>query len=160
MHTDTPPPGRSATAPSTLSRDERAALELARWLDDRFLDPALGLVLPGVGDFLTAGLGAYIVFLGIRKRLPAPVIARMLVNLGLDALLGIVPIAGDIADFVVRANRRNAELLVSRAPRTRARVADWLVVAAAVLVVIAALSLPVLLVVFGLRALGERSQAR
>ena len=39
----------------------RRAVALARALDDRFIDPLVGLVLPGAGDLVTAGAGLYIV---------------------------------------------------------------------------------------------------
>ena len=35
----------------------------------------------------------------------------MLVNLGIDALVGAVPFLGDIFDFGFKANRRNLDLL-------------------------------------------------
>ena len=38
--------------PEAPDRALAAAETLARWLDHRFVDPLLGLVLPGVGDLL------------------------------------------------------------------------------------------------------------
>jgi hypothetical protein len=35
----------------------------------------------------------------------------MLANIGTDALLGVVPIAGDLLDFAFKTNRRNVALL-------------------------------------------------
>jgi hypothetical protein len=46
----------------------RAAETLARWLDGRFLDPLMGLFLPGVGDLLGSALGLYPVLLAGRRR--------------------------------------------------------------------------------------------
>ena len=37
--------------------------------------------------------------------------ARMVGNLALDALLGVVPVAGDIADVYFKAHMRNLRLL-------------------------------------------------
>ena len=51
--------------------DDRAlavAARLARWLDGRFVDPLLGLLLPGVGDLLGSALGLYPVLLAWRRR--------------------------------------------------------------------------------------------
>src|SRR5690348_16002469 len=79
--------------------DIRAAETLARWLDDRFLDPLLGLVLPGVGDVVGSALGLYVVGVALRRRLPLVTVARMLMNLGVDALVGAVPLAGDLFDI-------------------------------------------------------------
>jgi hypothetical protein len=138
--------------------DEDRALQvaegLARWLDDRYLDPLLGLLLPGVGDLLSAGLGLYPVLLAWRRRAPRALLARMLLNLGADALGGAIPIAGDIWDFAFRANSRNLALLRARAAgrEIRARPTDTLVVVAAVAMLLLALAIPIVLVVALVRA--------
>jgi hypothetical protein len=88
------------------------AVTLARWLDDRFLDPLLGLV-PGAGDVIAGLLGLYIVWVALKKRLPKRIVLRMLLNLGIDTLVGAVPVAGDVFDFVWKANKKNARLLVN-----------------------------------------------
>src|SRR4028119_2088610 len=82
----------------------RRAVTLARWLDERWLDPLIGLVVPEAGDLMTAGVGLYIVAAGIHKGLPAVVIARMLLNLGIDVAIGAVPVLGDLLDFAYKAN--------------------------------------------------------
>src|SRR4051794_27701907 len=81
----------SSDAPDPIAPEVRRAEWIARWLDDRYLDPLVGFLLPGVGDLLASGAGLYIVWVGVRKRLPLIVLARMLLNLGLDALFGAVP---------------------------------------------------------------------
>ena len=43
--------------------------------------------------------------------LPKLTLARMLGNVGVDFLIGSVPVAGDLFDFAWKANRRNARLL-------------------------------------------------
>lgn len=50
-------------------------------------------------------------FDAVRARVPVPVLARMAWNLLLDAVLGLVPLAGDVADVAHRANLRNYRLL-------------------------------------------------
>ncbi len=97
-----------------LDPDVRRARALARWLDDRYLDPLLGFLLPGVGDLIGSLLGLYIVAIAKRRGLPRIAIARMLLNLALDAALGVVPLVGDAADVAFRANDRNLALLESR----------------------------------------------
>jgi hypothetical protein len=121
------------------------AEKLARWMDDRFLDPLIGLVLPGVGDLASAGVGLYIVAVAVQIGLPAIVIARMLLNLGLDALVGVVPLLGDAFDLVFKANRKNVALLKARhTGGSTAR--DWLVVAGAAGLLVAALALPIVVI--------------
>src|SRR5512143_3646451 len=110
-------------------RDVVAAETLARWLDDRGLDPILGLLLPGVGDLLGTVAGLYTVVVAVRRRAPTIVVARMLLNLGIDALVGVVPLLGDVFDFAWKANRRNVALLRDRTARGRASAGDWAVLA-------------------------------
>ena len=74
------------------------------------LDPILGLV-PGLGDLAGAVLSGYIVLTAARLGAPKTVLAKMLLNLGTDTLVGSVPVLGDLFDVGFRANIRNSELL-------------------------------------------------
>lgn len=74
------------------------------------LDAVIGLV-PGLGDVAGAAMGSYIVLLGSRLGAPKPVLARMVLNVALDTLVGIVPVAGDLFDVAWKANMRNMALL-------------------------------------------------
>jgi hypothetical protein len=110
----------------------------ARVLDSYFLDPLIGLVLPGGGDVIGSLLGVYTVMIAVRRKVSPVVIARMIMNLGLDAVIGFVPLVGDIADFGFKANKKNVELL-ERSIETRggkASAKDWLVVVGAALLYI------------------------
>ena len=128
------------------------AERIARWTDRAMLDPLFGLVVPGLGDVLGAGVGLYIVMVAVRKKLPAVVVARMLVNLGIDTAVGMIPLAGDLFDFAFKANQKNAALLRARHAGRRSRPGDWLMVAGAGLLFLAALALPVILLVLFFRA--------
>src|ERR1051325_3671120 len=90
------------------------ARTLTRVLDHYLVDPLLGLVLPGAGDLIGSLLGLYVVGIAVRRRTSPVVIARMLLNLALDAGLGLVPIVGDLADFAFKANQKNLALLSER----------------------------------------------
>lgn len=138
-----------------------AAATLARWMDDRFLDPLLGLVLPGLGDLLGSLLGLYPVLLAWRRRAPKALLARMLMNLAADAAGGAIPIVGDIWDFMFKAHARNLELLQARSSgRTvRGHWSDRVVIAGAIVVLLAAFAVPVLLFV-GLVHLVSRALGR
>jgi hypothetical protein len=135
-----------------------AAETLARWLDNRFLDPLLGLLLPGIGDLLGSALGLYPVFLAWQRRAPKALLARMLLNLAADAAGGAIPVIGDIWDFLFRAHARNLQLLRARADGTavRGHWSDTAVVAGALILCLAALSLPILSVVWIVRAIAGR----
>ncbi len=73
-------------------------------------DAVMGLV-PGIGDLAGAGLSLYIVMEARRMDVPKSVIARMIGNIGLDTLVGAVPLAGSVFDVAFRANRRNMAIL-------------------------------------------------
>jgi hypothetical protein len=74
------------------------------------LDPLLGLV-PGVGDALGAGLALWIVLQAARLGASASTLLQMLGNVAIDALIGAIPVAGDVFDFAWKANLRNVALL-------------------------------------------------
>ncbi len=148
------PAGRSATAEGSahFERVERGERELelvesvALWMDRRYLDPLLALALPGVGDVLGAMIGLASVVVAVRMRAHPALIARMLIHLAVDALLGSIPFVGPVVDVFYRANTRNLELLRQR-DVWRASPGDWLIVAAAALAFLLALILPIVALV-------------
>jgi hypothetical protein len=106
---------------SPVRADDAARIRaLARLLDSAFrvpgtritvgLDSIMGLV-PGIGDLAGGVMSGYIVLMSARMGVPAPVVARMILNLGVDTLVGSVPLLGDLFDVGYRANLRNAALL-------------------------------------------------
>lgn len=119
------------------------------------LDSVLGL-LPAGGDLLGGVLSSWIILVAARLGAPPSVLARMGGNVVVDALVGTVPVLGDLFDVGWKANRRNVELVrrYVDAPRpvrrgSRAVVA---VVVLGLLIVIAALAVVTVLV---LRWLGS-----
>lgn len=70
------------------------------------LDPILGLV-PGLGDLVSYGISVYLVIAMIQNGASGRAVAKMIVNITLDAVIGIIPIAGQLFDFVYKANQRN-----------------------------------------------------
>jgi hypothetical protein len=129
---------------AAVSPDILRATTLARWLDRRWLDPALGFVVPGLGDIAGAVLGLYIVRVAARHGAPNVVLARMLLGLALDIVVGAVPVFGDLLDIYSRPNQRNARLLTQRWAdgRIRSRFADVMVLLAAVSLLIGACGIP------------------
>lgn len=79
--------------------------------DLRFgLDPILGLV-PGVGDVVGALASGYVLYVAWLNGAPGSMIARMMLNVLVDALVGSVPVLGDLFDAGWQANARNVRLL-------------------------------------------------
>ncbi len=134
--------------------DVELAGKIARVTDLGMLDPIVGMFIPGLGDIVTAGAGLYLVLVAARKRLPKIIIARMLLNLGIDTAVGIIPVVGDIFDFAWQANRKNLALLEARHVDRRSRPGDWLFVLGAVALLVAALALPILLLVWAVAKVG------
>jgi len=108
-----------AKVAATWFRDENLDL-LSHLLDDWFrvpgtsirfgLDGIIGLI-PGLGDVL-AGLASCIIIVAAWFRgVPYVGLARMVVNLGIDVLVGTIPFAGDAFDIAWKANRRNYALM-------------------------------------------------
>jgi len=146
--THSPMSSTSAAADPATRRPELEQLEtVAQWLDRRYVDPILGLVLPGVGDVLGSVMGIYGVMVALKMRVHPVVIARMLVNLAIDSFIGSIPLLGAVGDFFFHAHSRNLALLKRRAPTGAARPVDWLIVGGAALLLIAALVLPILVLV-------------
>ena len=123
-------------------------------LDRYGLDPLLGLFLPAVGDLVGSLLGLYLVGVGVKRRLSKVVLARMLLNLGIDAALGVVPLLGDITDWVWHANDKNLALLERRAPRAPAKATDWAVLLGAIAAFVGVIALVVYGIVRLVRYLG------
>ena len=93
------------------------------------LDPLLGL-LPGVGDATATAASAYVVAEAAALGAPRATLARMCLNLLVDALLGSIPLVGDAFDVVWRANDRNVRLLEARLADPRGETRDRRVVIA------------------------------
>ena len=74
------------------------------------LDPIIGLV-PGLGDAAGALLGGAILLEAVRSRAAHYTLLRMSGNIALDALIGAIPLLGDLFDFGWKANTRNLQLL-------------------------------------------------
>lgn len=125
-----------AAAPGRADRGHEAArsrLEaIARLLDSRWRVPGTGVrfgadavlnLLPGVGLLAAKGVSAYLIWEARRLGVPAGTLLRMVGNVGLDALISALPVAGWVGDVFYRANLRNMKLLrehldrQGRAPR-------------------------------------------
>lgn len=133
-------------------KELRTIRTIARVMDRLYLDPIVGLFIPGVGDILTGATGLYTVALAVRMGVSKATVARMLVNLAVDLSVGAIPVAGDAFDAWFKAHERNLRLLEQRAVAPSASTGrDGLYVVGAALLFLAALALPVLLVVWALR---------
>ena len=74
------------------------------------LDVILDLI-PVLGDVVATALGAWIVWEARNLGMSKWQIARMMGNVGFDALLGAIPWVGAIPDFFFRSNSRNLKVI-------------------------------------------------
>ena len=56
-------------------------------------------------------MSGYIILEAVRADVPAVTLVRMLVNVGIDTLLGAVPAVGDVFDAAWKSNTMNVALL-------------------------------------------------
>ena len=86
------------------------------------LDALFGLV-PGLGDIAGALVAVYALRVARQLNAPPAIQLHMLSNIALDALIGMVPVAGDLFDFAFKAQTRNLSLLEAHlaAPRKTER---------------------------------------
>lgn len=74
------------------------------------VDALFGLV-PGLGDVAGALVGIYALRVARNLRAPPEIQLHMLTNIALDAVVGMIPILGDLFDFAFQAQTRNLALL-------------------------------------------------
>ena len=105
-------------AENELDADILRAEKLAQLLDAQFqfggikfgLDALIGIV-PIIGDSVVTALGLYPIHVARKHKLGKAVIARMVLNLGVNFAAGFAPLVGDAADVFIRVNLRNVALL-------------------------------------------------
>lgn len=130
---------------------------IAYWMDSAFVIPGVGIrfgfdaiigLIPGLGDLITSLISLYILAAARRYGVPRATLARMAINIGVDTVVGAVPLFGDAFDVFWKANKMNVALLRRHVLATpdeqrRARRNDTLFVALLIvglLVVMAALA--------------------
>ena len=106
------------------------------------LDPIVGLV-PGLGDLISPLFTIALLWQSHDLRLPRIVQLRMLFNVVIDTVIGIVPVAGDLFDFAWKANDMNMALLDRHAYEERpAAAGDWAFVVGLTLLLLAVAIVP------------------
>lgn len=109
-------PKKRRTAPPSLQTFER----VARLLDSKFeipgtgirfgLDPLLSL-FPVIGDLITFAISGMLIYTMNNHGASRKVVVKMLLNAGLDTLIGAIPVVGTVFDVFYRSNERNIRLL-------------------------------------------------
>jgi hypothetical protein len=104
----------------SLIKTNKRLKRYAELLDNRFVIPGtkirfgwdviIGLI-PGIGDAISLLLSLLIIVDAIKIKTHKSIIFRMLINVFIEFLVGIVPILGDAFDVYWKANLKNLDLL-------------------------------------------------
>ena len=113
---------------SKLPADLAALRRFAELMDQAFTIPgtkqrfgidAVAGLIPVVGDFAGGVMSTWILAGAYRHRVPPAKIARMVVNIVLDLLVGLIPVLGDLFDLVFKENVANVDLVIRHRDTTR-----------------------------------------
>lgn len=109
-------PKKGDSRPPSLHAFER----MANLLDSRFeipgsgirfgLDPILSL-MPVLGDLITMVISSMLIYTMHKHGASRKVVVKMMLNAGLDTVIGAIPLVGTVFDVFFRANERNVKLL-------------------------------------------------
>jgi hypothetical protein len=129
----------------TNQRSLKDIEKLAKLMDAQFkvpgtnirfgLDSLIGLI-PGVGDLSTFAVSGYMLWIMANNGASGFLLARMVLNILIDAIVGMVPLLGDIFDIAFKANIRNMKLMQQHYTEGRHKGSAWKII------------LPVLIVLF------------
>ncbi len=122
--------GKDKSREDTLEDLLRQIDFISKFLDTQFevpglgwrfgIDPIIGLI-PGLGDLLSSGIGAYPILMAVRHNFPRAIIAQMIFNWLLDLVVGQFPVVGDLFDWFYKSNRKNFDLFVKGAKSEKAQ---------------------------------------
>jgi len=141
--------GEALNKPRSVKIDE--SLRRLGWLmDDMIRVPGLGWrfgldaivgIIPGFGDTATSLVSFYILACAVRYRVSKITLLRMGMNIGIDYLIGSLPLVGDFFDAWWKSNHMNVELLskratVSASEARKGRLSDWLFVGVIIAVLV------------------------
>ena len=124
--------------------------KLAKLMDAQFRVPGTGIrfgldsligLIPGAGDLSTFAVSGYMLWIMANNGASGFVLARMTLNILIDAIFGSIPILGDLFDVAFKANMRNMRLMQQHYAEGRHRGSAWKVI------------VPVLIVLFLIIAL-------
>jgi len=132
----------------------------SRLLDTKFRIPGtdirfgadflLGL-FPGVGDVISLGMSGILVATMAKNGASGMLVVRMLFNVALDALVGTIPILGNIFDLIYKANYRNAVLMREYYGEGEHTGSAWPVVIGVIVAIVAIFFLMIWALVAGLQ---------
>ncbi|QDT11260.1 DUF4112 domain-containing protein [Stieleria marina] len=146
------------------SREMRWVDGVTRLLDTKFripgtqtrfgIDFLLGII-PGVGDVTSLGVSGVLVATMAKNGASPRLVARMLINVVLDAVVGTVPILGNLFDLFYKANSRNLILMREYYEQDKHQGSVWPIVLCVVATILLIVSFVVWLLVVLFRYLWQ-----
>jgi hypothetical protein len=130
---------------------EDPLLEWLAWLMDESvrigpwsigLDGFLGLI-PGIGDMTGAAVSTLMIARAMQSGIPRSAIVRMVINVGVDSLLGALPLVGDIFDFAYKSNVKNLQIYREALRGARRPARDWGFIVLIFTILLAFFALPI-----------------
>jgi len=107
------------------------------------LDAIIGLV-PGLGDLLSSLVSLVIVARAMQAGVNRAAILRMLANIGIDTVVGSIPLAGDLFDVAYKSNVKNLKIYRESLSGEREPLRDWGFVALVIVILLLIIALPIL----------------
>lgn len=108
---------------NSVSRENLEKLQkLSDLMDKAFIIPGTNIrfgfdsivgLIPVIGDTLTAGVSGYIYSFAKPAGVPWHKRMRMLWNIFVDWLIGLIPFFGDIFDVGFKANSKNVDIIMT-----------------------------------------------
>jgi len=133
-----------STGTSSGQRGLKQLNYLAKLMDAQFrvpgtnfrfgLDGIIGLI-PGAGDLSTFAVSGYMLWIMANNGASGFVLARMTFNILIDAIVGAIPILGDLFDVAFKANMRNMRLMQQHYEEGRHRGSAWKIIVPVLIVV-------------------------
>ena len=125
------------------------------FLDSKFKIPGTSItfgadfligLIPGIGDIAGYVLSSALVVAMAKHGASTKVIIKMLGNVILDAVVGAIPIIGDLFDLTYKANRRNYRMLKEYHQKGKHSGSAWGAVILVILALVAIFGLVIFLI--------------
>ena len=85
---------------------------ISKIMDKYFLDPIIGLLVPGWGDVFSSVCGLPYIYISLFKVRSIPLTLAVIFNILVDALISAIPLLGDFFDFFHRSYKKNLLMII------------------------------------------------
>lgn len=93
-------------------------------MDHYFLDPVIGFLFPGFGDFTALLLSIPYIWFSLTVVRSIPLTMAVMYNMLIDVLVGFIPVLGDILDIFDRSYWKNYLLITAFVEEDKATIIE------------------------------------